>query len=138
MTTSAQPTPAQPSVNQPACVYLGRYLLGPDYKPFYLCKLPRRERMYWSARLQPHAFSIADAITLAPRLEIYVEQVLAPGRHSSFDWSKLHAKTIRSGVFVVGIEGGKHILYNEFLAAASGQNLPNNWFSHGVPSLCVQ
>lgn len=129
---------AQPSVDQPVCVHLGRYLLGPDYKPFYLCKNPRRERMCWSARLQPHAFSIADAIALAPLVELNVKQFPLPSSYASSDWGELHKKTIRSGVFVVGVEGGKHILYNEFLAAASGQNLPNNWFSHGVPSLCVQ
>jgi len=94
--------------------------------------------MCWSARLQPQGFSIADAIALAPCLELYVEQVLTTDGHSSFDWGKLHAKTVRSGVFVVSVEGGENILYNEFLAAASGKDLPNDWFLHGVPSLCVQ
>jgi len=94
--------------------------------------------MCWSTRLQPHAFSIADAIALAPRVELYVEQIFPTSGHATSDWSKLHTKTIGSGIFVVGVKGGKHVLYNEFLAAASGKDLPNDWFLHGVPSLCVQ
>lgn len=137
MTTYARQSP-----KQPVCVHIGRDLLGQPHKLFYLCIKTDSGEMVWSQRRKPHAFSIADAIALAPVFKLQMKHGLGFWLREIFmqaaDWNKLHSVVIGEGIFVTGEVGGKHILYEELLAAVGCQHLANDWFSHGVPSLCVQ
>ncbi|MDR2325097.1 MAG: hypothetical protein LBE51_06785 [Acidovorax sp.] len=107
------------------CVRLARNLLGRPERLFYLCEGAGARRYVWSTQRQPCEFSVADAVGLAPLLKLRVKELLSEGVLTSSDGGEKHHESVGGGFLVFGVMGGKHILYEEFLATFGGEHLPD-------------
>ncbi|MDI9855220.1 hypothetical protein [Comamonas sp. 17RB] len=106
-------------------VRLARDLLGRPERLFYLCQGTGTRRYVWSTQRQPCEFSVADAVGLAPLLKFHIKELLPASVHASADGGEKHHEVVGGGILVFGVMGGKHVLYEEFLATFGGEHLPD-------------
>lgn len=128
-------SPTQHGQNLPGvALHVALELLPGDGPAFRLCLSPTGKGMAWSSRLQPLVFSVADAIRLAPRLELEVQKIEFPAVCQGMKaphFVHQHGK-VSSRLWIIGVSCGSHVDYAELLAACRGEHLPNFWFLHST------
>ena len=122
-------------------IYLERNLLGNPDRMHRLCLNHKTGRHIWSTWRKPISFSVADLVTLAPRLELFGKHVFFKS-FRSLDanppvWSHGNAVLVGREIRVIFSGEGVNISYDKLLAILRGEHLPNRWFFHpGVSQFC--